>query len=333
MGARDCHDSEVGFHIPLSPQWIMSLHVTFLSNSSSRCAIRFVLLLYPLTRNFEVLASVAIFLYDYLLTLTGEITMIWPSRRSLGKIFFLVARYSVFFDIAIAFAWNVHDSIAYYVPTCIVFRTVSQLLALIGIIASEGAGKRCRILTWSFFAACCCSAMALLFLMFHSYTEPFEDDCRSRLDPPNQAIYELACYSVLLLAKVGFTSVAILSRLRQHRGSRNQLVVILYRDGGIYYVAMLTFTILNIVTNQAYKACSQLHHWRKTYLRSPGTARNCFLPAKIHALSASKSTVTRHETKIRGNLWQHLPQRGRNVDLSIYDTAIWSGISIGGWRG
>ncbi|EFI27007.1 hypothetical protein CC1G_15140 [Coprinopsis cinerea okayama7 len=96
---------------------------------------------HELCLNHDEVASVAIFLYDYLLTLTGEITMIWPSRRSLGKIFFLVARYSVFFDIAIAFAWNVHDSIAYYVPTCIVFRTVSQLLALIGIIASEAAPK------------------------------------------------------------------------------------------------------------------------------------------------------------------------------------------------
>ncbi|KAF9007425.1 hypothetical protein BDQ17DRAFT_1324022 [Cyathus striatus] len=49
------------------------------------------------------IASIALLYYDYCLTLSSEVDVIWPSKWNLIKILFVLVRYTPFFDSAVLF--------------------------------------------------------------------------------------------------------------------------------------------------------------------------------------------------------------------------------------
>ncbi|KAF4600483.1 hypothetical protein EYR38_005112 [Pleurotus pulmonarius] len=80
-------------------------------------------------------ASGALFLYDYLLTVGDEADLVWQGPWSIGKVLYLLARYPVFLDISMSIYHNVATSIT--PDTCALVFNLSGGAFMFGIIMAE----------------------------------------------------------------------------------------------------------------------------------------------------------------------------------------------------
>jgi len=79
--------------------------------------------------------SLVILLFDYSLTLHLEINLIWPSKRSFTKAFFLLSRYSAAVDVPLMVYYAVAPDIS--IQRCHQVHTVLVYLNLLGIGIAE----------------------------------------------------------------------------------------------------------------------------------------------------------------------------------------------------
>jgi len=102
-------------------------------------------------------ASLAVFVYDYLLTLELELTLIWSSDWSIGKILFLLSRYSTFIDVPLILYFTMKPDIP--VVQCSPICHLSTWFYIFGIVMAEA------ILVLQTYALWACSRRIKIFLV------------------------------------------------------------------------------------------------------------------------------------------------------------------------
>ncbi|KAH6911850.1 hypothetical protein BKA70DRAFT_1268670 [Coprinopsis sp. MPI-PUGE-AT-0042] len=151
---------------------------------------------------------------DYVDTFRREVAYIWPGKMNLGKILFLIARYTTFLD-----------SIVYALGT-----TVSSSFT------------RCNTKL-----AQCPPKMILLVLAVSMYITIFTlmgiYRCRTiqylgclTLGNPSKN-YIFFCYCLLLVGEATLTGMVIYLGVRKYLTQRNPLLNIIYGDGTLYFLA------------------------------------------------------------------------------------------------
>ncbi|KAJ7446548.1 hypothetical protein FB451DRAFT_1291562 [Mycena latifolia] len=204
-------------------------------------------------------AVVAALTYDTLLNIGEEYEHIWKPRWSLIKFLYLWTRYSTFIDTTLAVHMRTH--ISGNQANCRVMTIFDRIFAVMGIVVTEviltlrtyalyGQSKRlllCLIIMWLSIGGVNLWAMVK---WATSLTEvPFSPANICNLDSSTNA--GLACYSALLVGETVIVLLTLYKGFHTFSLSRpgfrqSQLVTTFYRDGVLFYLAMLMILAVDV---------------------------------------------------------------------------------------
>ncbi|KAK7007875.1 hypothetical protein R3P38DRAFT_1622096 [Favolaschia claudopus] len=212
-------------------------------------------------------ASIALLVFDYLLTLNLEITLVWPRRWSISKILFMLSRYLPFAEVPISlyYIFSVNPSLT----ACKIVNSALIIARLSGISLAEAilvlrtyavSGQNPRILRifGSVWAVGVTTSLVTLSLFIRS--------SKYAITPLNLQGCDLAGgtfilvgipFIILVLNEHLLMIYTLWVGLKTYRHSRNPLIVTLYVDGIMYFVFLSGWSIANLITLIAGPAHSQ----------------------------------------------------------------------------
>ncbi|KAL4258819.1 DUF6533 domain-containing protein [Pleurotus pulmonarius] len=209
-------------------------------------------------------ASLAIVLYDYMLTLELEARHIWSKQQrwSLIRILFLVNRYMPFIDIT----FSLYNELLPTDRGCSFMNIFSGWSFCLSIALSEVVltlrtwslweGRRWSGIALVLFYLSCWVPILILFGIFledadvHALRLPGYATCI--IFPANKSLY--LCWTLLLAYDAGTLALMLIAGTRSHtqlygrsKGS-SALLNTIFRDGITYYIALFVLSLMNIIT-------------------------------------------------------------------------------------
>ncbi|KAF8995946.1 hypothetical protein BDQ17DRAFT_1430072 [Cyathus striatus] len=211
--------------------------------------------------NYVRVATVAIVVYDYLLTFDLEVHFVWKRDWSVIKILFILTRYSIFFDaitgLALQFLPYASAAKCKTLYSTLAFLSIGLLIAeavlTLRTWAVCGGQKRLGIVLAIFYMGIFSGHTALA-CFFSLVTVQF--DLQDTLDTILQGcLVTGGSYSLLIidwsliLAYDTVNLVLIMTPAYQsfRPGRYSNLAWVVLRDGAIYYVYLFVTTIANII--------------------------------------------------------------------------------------
>ncbi|KAJ7088442.1 hypothetical protein B0H15DRAFT_1022453 [Mycena belliarum] len=161
---------------------------------------------------YVAVASNAILFFDYALTLHLEVTLVWPSRWTLSKVFFLLARYLPFLEF---------PGVLYYV-----FKTDATL-------------KPCAIINASV-------------IMTRVLGVAVAEDNVPPLNLPGcnlsggTFIFVGIPFIIVVLNELVLMIYTLWLGFKAYRHSHNPLIITLYRDGIVYFAFLSIGSVINL---------------------------------------------------------------------------------------
>ncbi|KAJ7020190.1 hypothetical protein C8F04DRAFT_1145198 [Mycena alexandri] len=202
------------------------------------------------------LASIALLVFEYLLTFNLEVTLVWPSTWSTSKVLFVLSRYLPFLEIPLT---------SYYVfastPAATLCRTVNSIIIItrvLGIGIAEAilllrtyalSGRDRRVLTrfGSFFVLGVSTSIITcsLFIRSSIYDVPPLHLVGCNL-VGGTFIFIGIPFMIVALNEIVLMSYTLRVGLKTYRHSLSPLVITLYADGIMYFVFLSTGSIVNL---------------------------------------------------------------------------------------
>ncbi|KAH6907567.1 hypothetical protein BKA70DRAFT_1283437 [Coprinopsis sp. MPI-PUGE-AT-0042] len=175
---------------------------------------------------------------DYVDTFRREVAYIWPGKMNLGKILFLIARYTTFLDSIGCQAVNTITAVS----SLLGIATSCGLLA-VSIYAILGSMKRPKMILLvlavsmyiTIFTLMGIYAAELFSITIGTYPEL---GCLTLGNPSKNYIF--FCYCLLLVGEATLTGMVIYLGVRKYLTQRNPLLNIMYGDGTLYFLATLS---------------------------------------------------------------------------------------------
>ncbi|KAG2001908.1 hypothetical protein CC2G_004891 [Coprinopsis cinerea AmutBmut pab1-1] len=203
-------------------------------------------------------ASLTFFLCDYLQTLDEEVTRIWFSRLSAGKVLFFISRYTTMIDVPTTLVGFFSRGILSAAPCRHLGRfnkfstflgvTASEAILVISLSALLGSRKRYTRILAAIFSLALIACIAFLGYSFAvvKYAAPVDQEAEGCLHsiPPLDGV--LICYYILLAGEFLITAIGFSVGLRENLRSKNSLILTLYRDGTVYYFILLALSSVSI---------------------------------------------------------------------------------------
>jgi len=200
-------------------------------------------------------AAVTVLCYDYLLTFDDERSLVWSSKWSIGKILFLLTRYSPFVDIILAIILETGTFRS--AETCRSLYLTAVIVEVLGISFAEAI---LILRTWALWdhsrpiiislSAGLTVAIALsgvlLALFLSSITFIVEEDICILTEASRAAAVAGVFVTVMLFE----TMVLILTAIKawHHlRQPRSDLATVIYRDGLCFFLFINLFSIANVL--------------------------------------------------------------------------------------
>jgi len=203
-------------------------------------------------------ASAALLIYDYFLTFTREVTLIWPAQWNLMKVLFLLTRYLPFID-----AWIlVYNHLQRHpnVETCYQIFKAASWLFYVGTALPEII---LTLRTWAVWNRdwrltiglpilfVCCWGPIIGFIIvfvkslaFMPLTSPALLGC---LVIKGSHIITL-CWTLLLVYEFAIFLLMLIKGIQCYRnGGSSGLFRVVYRDGLIYYLYLFAFSLTNVI--------------------------------------------------------------------------------------
>ncbi|EAU90879.2 hypothetical protein CC1G_02266 [Coprinopsis cinerea okayama7 len=189
-------------------------------------------------------------LYDYFLTFGEEVSKIWHSRLSLGKVLFLLSRYTAFVDqpINLLLLFG-HDLTPKF---CGIIGNFMTALTFVGVCASEGRLSLAQSLVAVLTETLLSDTAAVIELPSRRIKEKQDSSISVlRTVPPTfpgsvcefyhppQLDGLLCCYYILIAGEFCITIAGLTVGLREYRHARSRLMISLYQDGTLYFVTLL----------------------------------------------------------------------------------------------
>ncbi|KAF8520702.1 hypothetical protein JB92DRAFT_3141433 [Gautieria morchelliformis] len=210
-------------------------------------------------------AGVMLLIYDHMLTLDVEVGFTWSARWSVAKVLYLMVAY-LSFSVSIVI-FGSYASSAYLPSSCTMNRQACEMLLaclmcigeLILIFRTWVIFGRRKMLGIGLIVSSAATVALVLSIMVYSFEQI------KYIPDPNPD--RRRCLLIEGAGRIGFVNFVIFTGIdsvivgmtmyhgRQHfRTSSSNIVVTLYRDGMLYYIYMLSFSIFNIVTMVAFSA-------------------------------------------------------------------------------
>jgi len=212
--------------------------------------------------DYVYISAGAIFLYDYILTLHLEVTLIWFSRWSYTKVLFLVVRYMTFVSVWLSI-WNV----AFLGRSFEICKTTSPVqiwFLVMGIFLSEAV---LAIRTWAIWnqnkvvgiglTALTVGHLAVQSIMLNKYiltigyAPPPFPEWRGCFVTKADDLLWVNFAAMAVVEAVIITLMGISAYWSYKRGDSGELSYIIYRDGIQLYVYLLLISVGNAVIMKA----------------------------------------------------------------------------------
>jgi len=209
--------------------------------------------------DYAYVSAAALLIYDYILTLPMEITFVWYSRWSYTKTLYLLTRYIPFpvTGLLLFSQLSLHAS----VKVCAVTWPVVTWFYIFEVILSECI---LAIRTWAIWRTDRRIGIGLAFLMMGSlvphciFANQFVKSMTFGLPPytgyrgcfitdVNRFLW--VNYFILTIVDIVVLILMVISGIRAFRTSpnRNNISFIIHKDGILFYIYLLGFTVANVV--------------------------------------------------------------------------------------
>ncbi|KAG7440600.1 uncharacterized protein BT62DRAFT_577972 [Guyanagaster necrorhizus] len=202
-------------------------------------------------------SSVALLLYDYTLTLSLEVDLVWCAPWSLLKLFYIVQRYLPFFDTAFLVLYHQFApelSIRY----CQISHSMSGWMFTTGIAISEviltarvWAVWECnKKLTFGlpvFFLLCWAPNFAMMgvFLKSMKFGPAPLPSLGCFVTTSDDILY--LCWTCLMIYDTGMLLLMLVAGVRAYKtGGDSALFNVVFRDGVMYYAYLFVISVINV---------------------------------------------------------------------------------------
>ncbi|PFH47494.1 hypothetical protein AMATHDRAFT_67626 [Amanita thiersii Skay4041] len=210
-----------------------------------------------LITNYSDVASIALFCFDYLLTLSLEIKYVWPSRWSIVKVLHVIMRYVPFFSVTFLLLVETPSRSA---EACTILMKMYTFGVVTAIFAAE-AVLTLRI--WAIYSRS--RTLGLLLLVIYSgvvlsifinvgimlsYTKfaiiPLPSGPTCLVVRANRKLvfiwFVLAVYDAFQCILLGYQAYEAF-----RHGGKFKLFDVIYKDGIIYYIFMMGMSMLGMI--------------------------------------------------------------------------------------
>jgi len=226
---------------------------------SESAAIDSLVLLFSQAVNvkFTFVAAITLQLYDIAINLADETTLIWRQRWSVGKVLYLLTRYTALFDAVILLWYNFYPGHA--VDTCRLSYTIAFWSMVIGIICSEVVlilrtyaiwGQNLIVLVYLGSLQVVIIILSIRFnyeavksITFVSSPLPAIVSCLPISGNGKMSI----AYCCVMVAEINVLVLSLYKGLSQWKRDSTPLVHTLYRDGVLYFAVLFSITVANAV--------------------------------------------------------------------------------------
>ncbi|KAG2014372.1 hypothetical protein CC2G_011196 [Coprinopsis cinerea AmutBmut pab1-1] len=259
-------------------------------------------------------------LYDWFDTVSDEVSSVWASRMSIGTLLYFIVRYSPFVDVPIFNLVNFKNPSDF--STCQPLLATGNISTVVGISASEGIitmalyallgrKKKHLILLSIAFFACSVTVVVLLALFLRASYEGAQEGRLSCLfETNNEGIFIAIGYFILLGGEILIAAMSIWLSIKRRNEERGRLIGVLYRNGALYIVAMLSCSVVNAVTTFQVKTIYPLNMLQRVmhsvlasrlFLKmrtqitlKPSTSASCRLPVIVGLFYSVQGASTDH---------------------------------------
>ncbi|RPD64480.1 hypothetical protein L227DRAFT_330113 [Lentinus tigrinus ALCF2SS1-6] len=194
------------------------------------------------------MASSTYLVVDYAETIDDEVTLIWPSRWNMMKLIFLVNRYSPFFDHAITVSGMLWITDPH---RCIFNWMFSITILIIRTIALRDFNKRVIMTMILLAAIMLIPTLSVMYIYVRSLTTNYPSEKTLKAVGCIPSIADQVGWVFYVTTLISETMVILLTLLKPYRsyvrGHRMLLLMhTMYRDGTLFYLIILGFSIANI---------------------------------------------------------------------------------------
>ncbi|KAG1841439.1 hypothetical protein DFJ58DRAFT_74250 [Suillus subalutaceus] len=200
------------------------------------------------TAQYFTVGAMAVVVFDYCLTISQEVQLIWGKKWDAMRITFTLARYATLAGTAMTTYAAVTDRSKD--KSCVTFGNVSYASHLISIIAAEGLlifrtfafwHQNKKLLVWLLVLAAfsILGAVGVSKIVGSHLANPPSCEFRTGKSSAIQYIF-LIIYELVLMI------LTLYKRFSFYKGTRSRLVITLYRDGIIYMTCIIVASIANI---------------------------------------------------------------------------------------
>ncbi|TFK35851.1 hypothetical protein BDQ12DRAFT_687671 [Crucibulum laeve] len=203
-----------------------------------------------------IAATNVVLIYDYICTLDLEVTYIWSRPWSLGSVLFLINRYTPFVDTALSL-YLLRTVIT--PESCLIhYRIMSWFIAM-GMTVSEWILMLRTIAMWKrkksivilvAILALCTNIPGLVVTELEMRSLEFTPIPEFRVYGCN--LYKaskiiIVSYLVILLSETVIVVLTMIKGYEHIRRSTSPWVIQMYRDGLLFYIYILMFTLGNVI--------------------------------------------------------------------------------------
>lgn len=205
-------------------------------------------------------ASVALYTYDYLLTLGMELEYIWQGSWNFLKVLYILQRYLPFFDTGTLvlyhhFVSNPSPSRCHYVYlisgwTFLASMAISEIILSFRVWVIWQRSKVLAVALPVFFLACWVPTIFFEDLVLNSIAfgdAPYSPHSGCFITGGKGITY--ICWIFLLVYESGLLMLILISALRHERDPTlsTSLSGVVYRDGILYYIYLFVLSLANVV--------------------------------------------------------------------------------------
>ncbi|KLO19409.1 hypothetical protein SCHPADRAFT_75928 [Schizopora paradoxa] len=269
--------------------------------------------------------SVSILVYDVLITMPDEIRLIWPWEWRVGKVLYLITRYSAFIDNIIfqVFWFNKHMS----AESCRTLFSTGSWFLFFGIVIAQWIicmrtyalwGQKRSILV--LLIVLCLATEITSIILMHKFLHdmiwtisPFPTVTRCFVVIPSNKLY--IDYGLIMIVELTIISLTVWKGFSQWKMRGNStLLTTLYRDGALFFAFLFAISmgnfLLYMITPRA---------MLEFLLPEPQRTLHSVLTARIILhLRGAAVTTSGGNTKVLSSLHAYRPST--NKGLSSEDT-------------
>ncbi|KAF6751905.1 hypothetical protein DFP72DRAFT_467939 [Ephemerocybe angulata] len=218
--------------------------------------VRISVMLTTIATRLQISAYTA-YISHYFETLADEVGLIWPERWMLGKVLFLLTRYSVFLRIIFELFGSFPSELPLSVETCAALSLVAYAMSTIVTYSAIGSILLCMyallgarrkwlpLCLFPFFGSLIVNVVGVT-LDFRSST-PFSDPnlpstYKCNFSASDRRWWTMSAYNILA-RDIWMLLLGGLTIYLRYRSQKNSLLTVIKRDGAVFYLGACSISI------------------------------------------------------------------------------------------